>query len=69
MRHFQPSPLEAALDVEALVGFTAVEDALHAVNIGSVTKPAFKEGDKGGTESDCAPYSTPPPSPQNPTPV
>lgn len=33
MRHLQARPPEAALDVEALVGLAAVEDALVAVDI------------------------------------
>ena len=34
MRHLQPCPPEAALDVEALVGLAAVEDALVAADLG-----------------------------------
>lgn len=33
MRHLQPSPLKAALDVEALVGLAAVEDGLVAADL------------------------------------
>lgn len=31
--HLQPGPLEAALDVEALVGLTAVEDCLVGADL------------------------------------
>jgi hypothetical protein len=33
VRHLEPGPLEAALDVEALVGLAAVEDGLVAANL------------------------------------
>lgn len=33
MCHFQTGPLEAALDVEALVGFAAIEDGLVAARL------------------------------------
>lgn len=33
MRHLQAGPLKAALDVETLVGFGAVEDSLVAANV------------------------------------
>lgn len=33
MRHLQTGPLEAALDVEALIGFAAVEDGLVAADL------------------------------------
>ena len=32
MRHFEAGALEAALDVEALVRFAAIEDALETVS-------------------------------------
>lgn len=34
MRHLESRPLEAALDIEALVGLAAVKDGLVAANLG-----------------------------------